>query len=115
MTSSELIENSVNNLLQKNIAFYLDSKTLKKGKLILFCIKDFFCIFTILSEEKKNKKIVYEIPYPFLFSSKDSCLTFDYTIDAFCRYNKDLYGRYKEISIGKPSKLFNKKVIVKPY
>lgn len=114
MTSSELIEKAVNDLLQQNIGFYLESKALKKGKLILFCIKDFFCTFTIISEEKKNKKIIYEIPYPFSFSSSNNCLTFDYTIDSFCKYNKGLYEQYKKIVINKPSKLFNKKVFVKP-
>jgi hypothetical protein len=114
MTSSEQIERAVNGFLQKNIGFYLEAKPLKKGKLILFCIKDFFCTFTIISEEKKNKKIVYEIPYPFSFSINDDCLTFDYTIDSFCRYNKGLYNQFKQISIGKPSKLFNKKIFVKP-
>jgi hypothetical protein len=114
MTSSEKIEASVNNLLQKNLGFYLESKTLKKGKLILFCIKDFFCTFTILIEEKKNKKIIFELPYPFSFISENGNLVFDYTIDSFCRYNKDLYNLYKQIPIAKPSKLFNKKVFVKP-
>jgi len=114
MTSSENIELAVNNFLQKNIGFYLESKTLKKGKLILFCIKDFFCTFTIFVEDKKNKKIIFEIPYPFSFTSEAGCLTFDYTIDSFCRYNKDLYNQYKQIPIAKPSKLFNKKVFVKP-
>lgn len=114
MTSAELIEKAVSKLLQKNIGFYLESKLIKKGKLILFCIKDFFCIFTIISEEKKNKKIIYEIPYPFSFTTKDDNLLFDYTVDSFCRYNGELYEKYKKINIGKPSKLFNKKVFVKP-
>ena len=113
MTSADLIEKSVSKYLQQNIGIHLESKLIKKGKLILFCIKDFFCIFTIISGEKNNKKIIYELPYPFSFSTMDGNLVFDYTVDSFCRYNKELYEQYKQINIGKPSKLFNKKIFVK--
>lgn len=112
MTSPELIEKSLESFLQKKVAFGLETKTLKKGKLILFCIKDFFCTFTLLCEEKNNKKIIYEIPYPFEFTQSGSKLTFDYTISSFTQGKQDILTAFKKINMGKPSKLLNKKVFL---
>jgi hypothetical protein len=113
MTTVERIESGVSKFLQRNISFHIENKTLKKGKLILFSIKDFFCIFTLLCEEKNNKKIILELPYPFEFDHHPSKIVFDYTIDTFCKHNNSLYTTYKKLNIIKPSKLFNKKLIVK--
>lgn len=111
MTSINEIEQAVSKLLQTNVVFSLDTKTLKKGKLILFCIKDFFCIFTLISEEK-NKKIVYEIPYPFSLNENSKKIIFDYTLSTFCRNNENLSFLVKKINHGKPSKFFNKKITI---
>jgi hypothetical protein len=110
MTSPEIIEKSLESFLQKRVVFALESKILKKGKLILFCIKDFFCIFTLICEEKNNKKIMYEIPYPFEFTHTSAKLTFDYTVSSFTKGKSDVLTAFKKINIGKPSKLLNKKV-----
>lgn len=113
MTSVEQIEAHVNKLLQRNISFHLENKTLKKGKLILFSVKDFFCVFTLLCEEKNNKKIIVELPYPFNLNFDSNRIIFDYTVDSFCKHNSQLYNMFKKVNITKPSKMFNKKVIVK--
>ena len=112
MTSTEQIENIISNFLQKRVTFSLETKTLKKGKLILFCIKDFFCVFTLLCEEKNNKKIVYEIPYPFCISTQPNKLIFDYTLKGFCQNNPTLETKLKTIVPEKPSKIFNKKITI---
>lgn len=110
MTSAEIIEKSLEPFLQKKVVFAFENKILKKGKLILFCIKDFFCIFTLICEEKNNKKIVYEIPYPFKFSQVDAKIIFDYTVTSFTQGKDEVLSAFKKINIGKPSKLLNKKV-----
>lgn len=111
MTSVNEIERAINGMLQTNVVFALESKILKRGKLILFCIKDFFCVFTLISEEK-NKKIVYEIPYPFSFNEHPKKIIFDYTLNTFCRNNNNLDFLVKKINYGKPSKFFNKKITI---
>lgn len=110
MTSPEIIEKNLEKFLQKQVVFALDTKILKKGKLILFCIKDFFCIFTLICEEKNNKKIMYEIPYPFELVKTPTKLMFDYTITSFTKGRSDLLAAFKKINIGKPSKLLNRKI-----
>jgi len=110
MTSPEIIEKNLESYLQKRVVFALENKILKKGRLILFCIKDFFCIFTLICEEKNNKKIVYEIPYPFEFTQTPTRLIFDYTVTSFIQGKQDVLSAFKKINIGKPSKLLNKKV-----
>lgn len=112
MTSIEEIENILSKYLQKNIIITLEHKTLKKGRLLLFCIKDFFCLFTLLCEEKNNKKITYEIPYPFGIITGQNKLIFDYTIKRFCKENINLEQSIKNIMPEKPSKIFNKKITI---
>jgi len=112
MTSTEQIETVVATFLQKKVVFSLDTKILKRGKLILFCIKDFFCTFTLLCEEKNNKKIVYEIPYPFYVNAEPNKLIFDYTLKRFCHSDSNLETRVRSIIPDKPSKIFNKKITI---
>jgi len=112
MTSIEEIESGVNKLLQCNVTFAIESKVVKKGKLILFCIKDFFCVFTLMCEEKNNKKIVYEIPYPFMFNAVPNKAVFDYTINTFCKTNKNILNYIKALNLEKTSKLYNKRLTI---
>lgn len=112
MTSVEQIERGINTLLQHNVTFALENKIVKRGKIILFCIKDFFCVFTLICEEKNNKKIIYEIPYPFAFNIANKKAVFDYSVNTFCKTNKNLSDIIKTLGIEKTSKLFNKRLTV---
>jgi hypothetical protein len=112
MTSIEQIEMGVNKLLQSNIIFALENKIVKKGKLILFCVKDFFCVFTLICEEKNNKKIIYEIPYPFALNALNNKVIFDYTVNTFCEKNKQVVDIIRTLGIEKTSKLFNKRLSI---
>jgi len=111
MTSIEEIEQIIKPFLLLKASFTVDNKTVKQGKLQLFCIKDFFCIFTLLGLEKENKKVLYELPYPFAISSTDTSIEFDYTLDAFCLSNSAIREQTNKIKLLKTSKFFNKKVI----
>jgi hypothetical protein len=112
MTSIEQIEVGVNKLLQSNIIFALENKIVKKGKLILFCVKDFFCVFTLICEDKNNKKIIYEIPYPFALNVFNNKVIFDYTVNTFCEKNKQVADIIRTLGIEKTSKLFNKRLSI---
>ena len=114
MTSTIEIEKAVSKFLQTNITFCLENKTLKKGRLILFCIKDFFCVFTLISAEKNNKKIIFEIPYPFSLQQNENKAVFDYSLTTFSRNNLNLESLVKRINTKKPSKFYNRKVIISP-
>jgi len=111
MTSTEEIENLIKPLLLTNISFNLEGKKLKAGKLILFSIRDFFCVFTLI-DAAKNRKVVYEVPYPFELTASGNSLIFNYTVDAFCEKSLDIQSIVKEICPKKTTKLFNKKLVI---
>lgn len=115
MTSIEEVEQTLKPFLLMKVAFTIDNKVIKQGKLQLFCIKDFFCIFTLLGLEKENKKFIYELPYPFSLKGTDKSIEFDYTLDAFCLSNAAIKEQTGKIKLAKTSKFFNKKVIANFY
>jgi len=113
MISPELLEKTVSRILQKHVEFIIEKKTVKSGKLILFCIKDFYCNFTLFSDTK-NKKILYEIPYPFSLEDNDTTIVFDYTLETFQKNNPHILDNINLFKgLKKPSKLFNKKLVIK--
>jgi len=112
MTSPEQIETCINKFLQSSLSFSLENKILKRGKLILFSIKDFYCIFTIICQEKNNKKIIFEIPYPFKLVSTPDKVIFDYSLKTFANEDENISEILKKIASKKPSKFLNKKITV---
>ena len=111
MTSIEEIEQAIKPFLLLKASFSIDNKIIKQGKLQLFCIKDFFCTFTLLGLENENKKVIYELPYPFAIKCDESSMVFDYTIDSFCLSSSSVKEHTNKIKLFKTSKFFNKKVI----
>ncbi len=111
MTSPEEIEDLIKPLLLTHIDFLLENKKIKSGKFILFSVRDFFCVFTF-HDIQKNKKVIYEIPYPFNVYKTAGGVMFDYTVDTFCEKNLDIDTHVIKAISKKPSKLFNKKLFV---
>ena len=112
MTSIEEIEQLVKPFLLTKTTFSIDGKPIKNGRLLLFCIKDFFCVFTLVGIDKADKKVIYELPYPFSIRSiGESELEFDYTIDSYCLSNDRIKEHVNKVKLLKTSKFFNKKVI----
>jgi len=114
MTSVTEIEQLIKPHMLKNLTFMVDNKVLKTGKLILFSIKDFFCVFTLALPDRPEKFSIYEIPYPFTTSATVSSLEFDYTLNSFCLCNTSITTKTKSLKIERPSKFFNKTVVVIP-
>lgn len=103
------IENIFNNFLQRNITFLVDGKSIKKGKLVLFNVKDFHLIF-VLNVGNDQKK--YEVPYPFAVNMEESKLVLDYTLDTLSQNNDTLLYKIMGLNRKKNSKLFNTKMII---
>ena len=112
MISLPQIEEALKPYLQKNIKFTCDDKTVKQGKLLFYCSKDFFCAFTLIDDTKAIKKIVYEIPYPFNFHQNANSVTFNYSISSFCNSSIDLHTIVGTLKIKKTSKLFNRHLVI---
>jgi len=105
MTTAEKMESAVNRLLQQKIIFTLNNKVMKSGKLILFCIKDFYLVFTL---QNQNIKKHFEIPYPYGFVEGHNRIQFDYSVHKFCQRNTHIETRAKLLSTAKkPNKFFN--------
>jgi hypothetical protein len=105
MIIAEKIEGAVNRLLQQQIAFTVNGKTLKSGRLILFCIKDFYLVFTIQNE---NVKKHFEIPYPYGFFESAKRVVFDYSLARLCQKNSTIETHAKLLpTLKKPNKFFN--------
>lgn len=111
MTSTEELENLVKPLLLTNISFNLEGKKLKSGKLILFSIRDFFCVFTLI-DSIKSRRVIYEVPYPFTLTSTNDGLVFNYTLEAFCEKSLNIQSLVNEVCPKKTTKLFNKKLVI---
>ncbi len=111
MTSVEEIETHIKPFLLTTVTFTLDGKKLKTGKLMLFTVRDFFCIFTLI-DTIKNKKVLYEVPYPFNVHPFEQKLEFDYTVDSFCEKCLDIKNIITTLYPPKTSKLFNKKLVL---
>jgi hypothetical protein len=80
---------------QKNISIVLENKTLRQGKLLLFCIKDFYLNFTLLHN---NVTKVFELPYPFntyYESLTSNVLILDYKYKTFTRNQIDIDTKAK--------------------
>ena len=101
MLLNEHIESYILPLLQHEVQFICNKKVIKKGKLLLFSMKNFYLSFTILND--KNEPKSFEIPYPFkIITTEDSKkLLLDYNLTTLA--NDNPYTRIKITNI-KPVK-----------
>ena len=87
MTPKEL-EETLKHFLQRNVAFRTKTKTIKRGKLILFNIVDYYILFTVRTAFS-NKLQTYEVPFPFkAYKQSDGKLILDYQFKHI--YNNDI-------------------------
>ena len=78
----DLIDDYCKNILQRDVRFVLnDKKVLRRGRLILYNVKDYFITFTI--DSTKNVRKVYEVYYPFSIDNnhEKSRLEFGYRVE----------------------------------
>lgn len=74
-------------MLQKNVHFNIEHKTVRKGKLMLYNLHDYYVKFTILTNKDVLK--TYEVPYPFHVNMNEHMVQFSYKVNDFCRDNHD--------------------------
>jgi hypothetical protein len=80
---------------QKNISIVLENKTLRQGRLLLFCIKDFYLHFTL---HCGNTTKTFELPYPFMTytdSISSNVLILDYKMNTFTQDLNNILERAK--------------------
>lgn len=76
--------------LQTNLSFNLGSKTIRKGKLILFKRSHFFIQISLLSHKGVHE--TFEIPVPFKveYHPQDNLVYFDYRLNALAGNDGEL-------------------------
>jgi len=103
------LENTLNYLLQRDLNFIIDGKVVKRGKLILLSIQDYYITFYLKHNNDQKK---YELPYPFKFSVDGDRLTFDYTLKTFTHNNDDLLLKVCSLTKKSNFKIFDNHVII---
>lgn len=94
-------------VLQQNLKFIINGKTIKEGKLLLYNIKDYYITFTLVTPKEVVK--TYEIPIPFKIAIKDGDLIFNYAITTLSKKDPDkqILIRLLLQKIGKKSKFYD--------
>ena len=110
---SSIIEDKLELLepfLQKNVNFCLGPKTVRRGKLLLYNIKDYYIKFTIRTNKDINK--VYEIPYPYDIILTKEGVQLSYKISTICNGNEKKIEILKEYGQDCQSKLYNSNITI---
>jgi hypothetical protein len=109
----ENLEKHINNFLQKEVVFFINSeKPIRSGKFLIFRFKDFYLNF-ILKNNSVSK--TFEIPYPFKVEHGHNCLKFSYTLEDFSQKNLNLLVKAKLMTPKKRNKLYNCTVVLSSY
>lgn len=84
------------NYLQRDVNFNIEHKTVRRGRLLLYNINDYYIKFTIMTNKNVQKN--YEVPYPFLIENHDTHVIMSYKILDLVRGNtkKEITARQFE-------------------
>ena len=96
--------------LQKNVTFCIDTKTVRRGRLLLYNIKDYYIKFLIRTNKNINKN--YELPYPYDITEGVGCIKLTYKIKDLCRDNDMKEEFVRSYTPVENSKLYDKTVII---
>ena len=79
----ELDITTLQELLQRDVVFYIKQKVLRKGKLLLYNECDYYIKFNIITNKNIHK--TFEVPYPFKIYKKHNSVFLSYMLsDLFC-------------------------------
>lgn len=108
-----LLQDHLNDILQKNVCFDMNNKTLREGKLVIYNIKDFYISFTLIT--KKDQQKVYELPVPFESYRTGTDLIFDYSLPHITKNSTRVEYLLTSLKnkIGKKCKFYNNKLIIR--
>lgn len=97
-------------MLQKNVVFNIGTKTIRRGKLLLFNIDGYYIKFTIRTPKGVNK--TYDAPYPYEITPGVNSVKLSYMLQDFCRGNtvKEEFLR-QQTPVGN-NKLYDTKLII---
>ena len=107
--SLEKVTNFLKPFLLQNIVIKTDKKVLKKGKLKIFQIKQYYINFSLeINGVNKN----YEIPYPYKLQRDNATGILNYHLSSFIPDNQ--ITRVKFLDSSSKSKLYDTLVYILP-
>jgi hypothetical protein len=104
-----VLENNLNNFLQREVSFMVNNKTIKKGKLLLFTVKDFYITFLLRVNNEQKK---FELPYPFHSNSKGLTAEMNYTLNEISHNCDHLYFKLKSLTPKTNAKIYDNVVYI---
>mgnify|MGYP003146331021 CR=1 FL=1 len=107
--SLEKATNFLKPFLLQNIVIKTDKKILKRGKLKIFQIKQYYINLTL---EYNDSVKSYEIPYPFKVEEKEEVTILNYHLSSFIP--GQLLNKVKVLDTSSKSKLYNNLVYILP-
>lgn len=105
-------EESFNDLLQQDIAIMLNGKVLRRGRLVLFAIKNFYLVFSILQNKDSAKLTQYELPIPFYYTKINNKYNLSYKVTDFYCKDSDIELSSKLLTKTKYHKLYDKNIVI---
>tara|TARA_A100001391_G_C4849064_1_gene219186 strand:+ start:181 stop:531 length:351 start_codon:yes stop_codon:yes gene_type:complete len=108
-TSLEKVTNFLKPFLLQDIIIKTDKKILKRGKLKIFQIKQYYINFTL---EYKDSIKSYEIPYPYKMDWDEEMAILNYHLSSFVPIKQ--MNRVKFLDSSSKSKLYNNLVYILP-
>jgi hypothetical protein len=103
------LETPLNHFLQRNISFIIDNKVVKRGKLILFSVQDYYMTFYLKHGEDQKR---YELPYPYTVSTTNNSMTLNYSLTALAQNNDELLFKIQGLTKKKNCKTYNNVVSI---
>tara|TARA_R100001086_G_scaffold228381_1_gene147837 strand:+ start:287 stop:637 length:351 start_codon:yes stop_codon:yes gene_type:complete len=107
--SLEKVTDFLKPFLLQNIIIKTDKKVLKRGKLKIFQIKQYYINFTL---EYKNSIKSYEIPYPYKLDWDETTAILNYHLSSFIPVRQ--LTRAKFLDSSSKSKLYDNLVYILP-
>ncbi len=102
------IEETLKDLLQKNLKLSINNKQYRKGKLLLFKQNNYHIELTVRKNEKDMKR--FEIPIPFAIEkwADDGLVYFDYRLKTLAKNDAVVYEMLKKLPLEGNNKFYNK-------
>ena len=101
----EEVEEKFQKFFLSDIAFVVNHKVIKKGKLLNANIKDFFIIFKL--EVQKGGITSFEVPYPFELIDEKNRIKFDYRLEKFVFNDIIKLAKVRRLKPKKNSKFYD--------
>ena len=106
LTSEDI--NIVKDMLQHNTNFRIDTKIIRRGRLLLYNIVDYHIKFSI--KTNKNLLKVFEVPFPFLVTREHGSVIFSYKLDDLCKGNQNRLDIANGVDLIGTNKFYDKRL-----